>query len=112
MMLAAAAMTLFGALPASRAASAAASTGSPTRLTSAATATSSSARSFSSAISCTSGSAKFASSGSLARSSTEKPWTLVICVSGSICEAPEQSFMVCRRNTAPTCFLSSAIWAS
>ena len=39
MMLAAAAMTLFGALPASRAASAATSTGSPTRLTSAATAT-------------------------------------------------------------------------
>jgi len=38
-MLAAAAMTVFGALPASRAASAATSAGSPTKLTSAATAT-------------------------------------------------------------------------
>src|SRR6266511_714160 len=58
MMLAAPAMTVFGALPASRAASAATSAGSPTRLTSAATATSSSARSLASAISCTSGSAR------------------------------------------------------
>ena len=109
---AAVAITAFGALPASRAASAATRIGSPTRFTSAATATSSIARSFSFAISCTSGSAKQASIGSSARSSTSCPCTLVTWVFGSMTDAPDLSFIVCRATTAPTCRPSVAICAA
>ena len=112
MIAAAAAMTVFGELPASRAASAATRTGSPTRLTSAATAMSSIARSFSPAISCTSGRAKLASSGCSARSSTAWPCTLVTCVVGSMTDAPDASFIVWRGITAPICLPSVSICAS
>jgi hypothetical protein len=111
-LVAADAITAFGALPASRAASAATRIGSPTRFTSAATATSSIARSLALAISCTRGRAKLASSGSSARSSTEWPCTLVTWVVGSIIEAPDLSFIVWRAITAPTCWPSAAIWVA
>ena len=100
-MLKAAATTLLGALPASRAACAATSVASPCRLTSAPMATLTSFLSFSPPGSCKSASATFASIGYCAASSIETPCRLVTWVFGSICEAPEVSFMVWRGIIAP-----------
>ena len=106
-MLAAAASTLLGALPASRAACAAASAALPYRLSSAPIATLISFMSFSPPSSCSSARLTFASTGFCAASSIDTPCRLVIWVLASICEAPEQSFIDCRGSTAPICFANA-----
>jgi hypothetical protein len=106
--LSAAARMLLGALPASRAAWAAASEGSPCRLTSAPIATLTSAHSLSSPGSCRSARQTLASMGYCVASSIETPWRLVTCVVASICEAPDASFIGRREKAAPL----RAGWAS
>ena len=100
-MVRAAAITVLGELPASRAACAAASAGSPWRSIAAPSATLTSARSFSPPSSCTSAKQTFASSGWRAASSIETPYRLATCVFGSRREAPEASFIDCRGRTTP-----------
>ncbi len=108
-MLAAAARTLFGALPASRAACAAARAGSPWRFNSAPIATLRSFRSFSPPGSCSSARHTLASSGYCAASSIDTACKLVTWVFASICEAPDASFMFWRGTAAPICLLSCPI---
>ena len=106
----AAASTALGALPASRAASAATSIALPCRFTWTAMATSISAWSFAPAGSRSRASPRFASSGFCAACSMLTPCRLETWVFGSICEAPEASFSDCRGNTVPSWRSSPRIW--
>ena len=111
-MLAAAASTELGALPASRAASAAARIGSPCRLTWAAIATLASLLSFGPFGSRSTARHRFDSNGCSAASSIATPCMLVTCVAGSMTVAPEASFIDWRMNTPPTWRRSSLICPS
>ena len=101
--LAAAASTELGALPAARAASAAARIGSPCRLTWAAIATLASSLSFGPLGSRRTARHRLDSNGCRAASSIETPCRLVTCVAGSMMVAPEASFIDWRMNTPPIC---------